>query len=92
MSVSSEHGTVTANAPNVYAVSDLTMPGWEVQLSHSDDWDCMQIASTNSRSHLKIEADDGNGEVQFTGWRVTLNKADLRDLIEKLGNIHARLP
>lgn len=92
MSVSSEHGTVTANAPSVYTTSDLTMEGWEVEVTHADGWDCMQVASVNNRSHLKIEADDDNDEVPFTGWRVTLDKAGLRDLIEKLGNIHARLP
>jgi hypothetical protein len=87
-----EHGTVTANAPSLYAVSDLTMSGWEVELTHADGWDFVQVASVNNRSHLKIEADDGEGEVPFDGWRVTLNKAGVRALIERLGDLHSRLP
>jgi hypothetical protein len=83
---------VTANAPSVYTTSDLTMDGWEVELTHADGWDCAQIASVNNRSHLKIEADDGEGEVPFDGWRVTLDRERLAMHIRQCQDVLARLP
>lgn len=87
-----ENAGVTANAPAMYATNDLTMEGWEIQLTHAQGWDTVQVASVNTRSHLTIEADDGNGEEQFTGWRVTLDKARLGEFIQQAQNLYARLP
>jgi hypothetical protein len=67
------------------------MDGWSVELSHEDGWDFAQIASVNTRSSLQIEADDGNGNVQFTGWRVTLDAKGLDMLIQEAINLRARL-
>lgn len=72
-------------------VNDMVMKDWGVELSHEDGWDCVQIASVNTRSRLKIEADDGNGTVPFTGWRVTLDVKGLDALIQEAINLRARL-
>lgn len=66
-------------------VNDMTMKDWGVELSHEDGWDCVQIASVNTHSHLKIE------EVPFTGWRVTLDAKGLDMLIQEAINLRARL-
>jgi hypothetical protein len=74
-----------------YGVPDCTMDGWRTELSFEDGWDFVQLASVNDRSHLQIEADDGNGTVQFTGWRVTLNREALDAFIEQATTLRARM-
>lgn len=87
----SSDGKATANVVTFYDVPDLTMQGWKVELSHGERWDCVQVASVNDRSHLRIEADSGDGDVQFTGWRITLDAKGLDRLIQEAINLRARL-
>lgn len=84
-------GKVTANAPEVTTVRDMTQAYWHVEMSYADGWDFVQFASVNTKSGLALPADDGNGVVQFTGWRVTLDKAGLDALIERAQTLRARL-
>jgi hypothetical protein len=72
-------------------VPDVTQKHWHVELSHEDGWDFVQIASVNEKSNHTLPADDGNGLVLFTGWRVTLDRAGLDELIEEAHNLRARL-
>lgn len=72
-------------------VPDITQKNWHVELSHEDGWDFVQVASVNEKSDLVLPADDGNGVVQFTGWRITLDRAGLDELIEQAHNLRARL-
>lgn len=95
-------GTVTANAPEITTVRDLTQPAWHVELSFSDGWGCMQVASVNSKSDVEMPPElldvGPNGEKHYgepeklDGWRVTLNKAGLADLIAKAQEIHDKMP
>jgi hypothetical protein len=90
--VTEREATVTANEPSLYTIYDITMGGWRVELTHAEGWDCVQIASVNTHSHLTIEADDGDGQVPFTGWRVTLDKDALGRFIQECQDVHSRLP
>lgn len=74
-------------------IPDHTMQGWRVELTHEDGWDFVQIASVNEKSHLRIEADDDPEQtVPFDGWRVTLDRAGLRNLIDKAHELYDKLP
>jgi hypothetical protein len=74
-------------------VQDFTQGDWGVEVSYDEKWgDCMQVASVNNESPLTIEADDDPNEtVPFTGWRVSLDRAGIDALIEKLQDVRARL-
>jgi len=73
-------------------VKDVAMPNWHIELSHEDGWGFAQFASVNEKSELEIPADDNDGMVPFTGWRITLDKAGLAELIAKAQGIHDKLP
>lgn len=100
-------GTVTANAPEITRVQDVSHPdgSWYVELSTRKGaygTDCVQIASVNTASKFvfppDLEGYGPNGEERygepetFDGWRVTLSKQGLADLIAKAQEIHDAMP
>lgn len=80
--------------PDITRVADLSQPGWHLELSHEDGWDCMQVASVNSHSKLTLPSDDPEDEndfVKFDGWRVTLDLEGIDETIRELQTIRERV-
>lgn len=73
-------------------IEDMTQKGWHVELTHGENWGCAQLASVNTRSDLVLPADDGDGTVPFTGWRVTLSKKNLQRLRDEADALLAKMP
>lgn len=87
---------------HLVAVPDMTQTDWHVELSFADGWGMMQVASVNAKSDVMMSPElldvGPNGEKRYAdpealdGWRVTLDKAGLADLIAKAQEIHDKMP
>jgi len=70
---------------------DINAKGFVVELTKGDRWGCVQVATVNTNSELRIAADDGDGTVQFTGWRFSLDLPALDQLIEAATELREEL-
>lgn len=95
--------SVVSRPKTVEQIQDLTQPTWHIELSHGHAGPgLVQVASVNIYSKFVFPPDfegygpDGEeryGEPEpFDGWRVTLNKQGLADLIERAQALHDRMP